>query len=454
MTQSIEKMKQKMTTRLNRLSEKIVDAKAYDECGVVVKITGITIEVTGLALSIGTVCKIHLSKGQYAEGEVIGFSKDSIFIMPYEHVRGIAKGTMVSAVLGGGMAKIGRGLLGRIVDSLGNPIDNRGAIEDVELYPLHPKPLNPLSRERISQPLDVGVRAINTLITTCKGQRMGIFAESGIGKSVLLGMMTKFAEADIVVVGLIGERGREVKEFIEEIIGSEGLKKSIIIAAPADTSPLMKVAGATYATSVAEYFRDKGHNVLLIIDSLTRYAQSFREMSVSGGELPTSKGYTPTVFSRLSQLVERSGNGLNKEGSITAFYTLLIEGEEILDPVAEHVRSLIDGHIILSRQLAESGHYPAIDIERSVSRLMHSVVNSQHHQSAMLIKKVVSAYHRNQDMINIGMYQHGSDRYVDMAIQHWKAIEAFLTQQMNERAEMPESLSKLEELVISLRGHP
>jgi flagellum-specific ATP synthase len=439
-------MKNDILNSLSDISERIEYEKNYIECGRVSNVTGLAIEVSGLSLPIGKVCRILLDQDHHVDAEVIGFSQQSMFVMAYENMIGIAKGKIVVEVQSSGMAPVGDALLGRVVDALGHPIDNKGRLVLNEMYPLFPKPFNPLDRARIKESLDVGVRAINSFLTTCKGQRMGIFAESGIGKSVLLGMMTKFTKADVVIVGLIGERGREVKEFIEEIIGEEGLGKTVIVAAAADNSPLMKVSGATYATSIAEYFRDKGKDVLLILDSLTRYAQAYREIALSCGEMPTSKGYTPTVFAKLSQLVERSGNGLENMGSISAFYTVLIEGEELSDPVAEHVRSLIDGHIILTRQLAEEGHYPAIDIEKSISRLMHSVVPKDQQNAALLIKKIISSYKRNKDMINIGMYQSGSDPITDCAIKHWNSIRSYLVQDMNEPSNMEMSTQLLFDL--------
>lgn len=447
MNDAVCEIKNKLKAKKERFEHVLDQAVPYDRCGKVSRITGMLIEVTGLMLPIGHLCRLHLEEGRTAEAEVISFTDKSITIMPFDNLEGIAKDTLVSVVHGGGSARVGDALLSRVVDALGNPLDGRGEIEFDALMPYHPAAMNPLQRRRISQALDVGVRAINTLTTTCIGQRMGIFAEAGIGKSVLLGMMTKYAEADIVVVGLIGERGREVKEFIEEIIGESGLSKSVVVAAPADNSPLMKVTAAHYATSIAEYFRDQGKNVLLILDSITRYAQSYRQMSLSSGEMPTAKGYTPSVFAKLSQLIERSGNGADHSGSITAFYTVLTDGEELVDPIAEHVRSLIDGHLILSRELAEEGHFPAINIERSLSRLMHSVVDPEQQKAAVLLKRLVSAYQKNKDMINIGMYHAGSDPFVDAAVKHWEAIRRFLIQDIHEQATYPESLGRLYQLL-------
>lgn len=431
------------------LHRQIEVVPAYDRCGRVSAINGLAIVVSGLMLPVGHACRIHLDDGKTAQAEVIGFTNQKLSIMPYDQCTGIAQGMLVSAVNQGDTAKVGLGLLGRVVDGLGRPIDQQGAVILEAQTSLVPEPINPLTRRRITSTLDVGVRAINGLTTICKGQRMGIFAEAGLGKSVLLGMMTKFAEADIVVVGLIGERGREVKEFIEEIIGEAGLKKTVVVAAPADTSPLMKIRGANYATAIAEYFRDLGKDVLLILDSITRYAQAYRQLSLSEGEMPTAKGYTPSVFAKLSSLIERSGNGSAETGSITAFYTVLTDSEEMNDPIAEHVRSLIDGHIILSRDLADEGHFPAINIEKSISRLMHTVVDDSRQQMTIALKRLIHAYSKNRDMINIGMYQTGADPLVDAAMSHWEVIRRYLTQRMDERASMDESVALLYQIIKS-----
>lgn len=420
-------------------------------CGRVSNVVGLVVQVTGLSLAIGQNCKIMINENTHILSEVVGFSDEKILIMPYDNTVGIANGMLVQAVKSSGMSPVSNAMLGRVLDAFGNPLDDGGDIHFETYYPRYPKPINPLKRMRITQPMDMGVRAINMLNTISCGQRMGIFAASGMGKSVLLGMMTKYSEADVVVVGLIGERGREVKEFIEDIIGAEGLRKSVIIAIPADSSPLMKVAGAVYATSIAEYFRDQNKNVLLIIDSLTRYAQAAREISLSAGELPATKGYTPSVFAKLSQLVERSGNGINENSSITAIYTVLIEDNELNDPVAEHIRSVIDGHIVLSKNLAESGHYPAIDVEKSVSRVMHTTVPPEMMSAAILLRQIISAYFKNIDMINIGMYQPGSDKRVDIAIKIWPKIRDFLTQSLNARSTFADDLAKLNELISSIK---
>ncbi len=445
----------KVSMGLDRIIDNVEQVSSFDElvaqCGRVSNVVGLVVQVTGLKLAIGQTCKIMVDAESLILCEVVGFNDNKLLVMPYDNTVGIACGMMVLYVPSSGMAPVTNDLLGRVIDAFGQPIDGGENIIYDHYYPRFPKPINPLKRERITTPMDVGVRAINTLTTISYGQRMGIFAASGIGKSVLLGMLTKFSEADVVVVGLIGERGREVKEFVEDILGEQGLKKSVIIAVPADASPLMKVTGAVYANSVAEYFRDQNKHVLMIIDSLTRYAQAAREISLSAGEMPATKGYTPSVFASLSKLIERSGNGFNKESSITAIYTVLIEDNEMNDPVAEHIRSMLDGHIVLSKSLAESGHYPAIDIEKSISRVMTATVPAELVSMAILIKQIVNAYMKNIDMINIGMYQMGSDRRVDLAIKHWPAIREFLTQGMNEKANFEESLQQLNHLLTQFK---
>lgn len=411
--------------------------------GRISRITGMKIEATNVNVPVGTICKIILDDNSNIHAEVIGFSKYITYLMSLEHIHGIKQGNLIIPITRNRKAPVGISLLGRVVDAAGLPIDGKGEIIPNEFYPLTPKPINPLARKKISEPLDVGIRAINSLLTVSQGQRLGIFAGSGVGKSVLLGMMTRFTSADVVVVGLIGERGREVKEFIEDNLGQAGIDKSVVIAAPADTSPLMRVNGAIFATTVAEYFRDKGMNVLLIVDSLTRFAQAQREISLSVGELPATKGFTPSVFAKISQLVERAGNGVNEKGSITAFYTVLVEGDDFHDPIGDHARSVLDGHIILSHQLADAGHYPAIDIEKSISRVMTAVVNEKQIQYSRQFKRLYSAYNQNKDLINVGMYQSGSNKLIDEAVLYQPKLEKFLIQDINECCNFAESVKQM-----------
>jgi flagellum-specific ATP synthase len=330
-----------------------------------------------------------------------------------------------------------------VVDGACRPLDGLGPIEVETQARLTGTPINPLSRRPITQPLDVGVRAINGLLTVGRGQRVGLFAGSGVGKSVLLGMMARYTAADVIVVGLIGERGREVKEFIERILGPAGLRRAVVVATPADNPPLMRLHGAWLATSVAEYFRDRGANVLLIMDSLTRFAQAQREIALAIGEAPATKGYPPSVFARLPQLVERAGNGVTGEGSITAFYTVLAEGDDPNDPIVDAARAILDGHIVLARRIADAGRYPAIDVEASVSRVMHDIVPPAQLELARCLRNSGSTYEHNRDLITIGAYQRGSDPRVDGAIAQWPQIEAYLRQDMHERVSYDDSILAL-----------
>jgi flagellum-specific ATP synthase len=429
--------------RIKECIERINSSAALEVTGTITRITGMKIEAMGIRAPLGTLCKIIVSEERTISAEVIGFSGNVTYLMAAEHIDGIKQGTQVIPLSQNRYAKVGKSLLGRVIDAEGNPIDGLGELNTTAHYPFFAKPINPLSRNTISEPLDVGIRAVNALLTVGKGQRLGIFAGSGVGKSVLLGMMTHFTKAHVVVVGLVGERGREVKEFIELNLGKEGLAKSVIVASPADTSPLMRANSAVLATTIAEYFRDQGMDVLLIIDSLTRYAQAQREISLSVGEMPATKGFTPSVFAKVANLVERSGNGADGRGSITAFYTVLIEGDDHNDPIADHARSVLDGHIFLSRQLADAGHYPAIDIERSISRVMPAVVNSQQLATANKFKQLYSAYNQNRDLINVGMYQMGSDKTIDEAIKNKDAMLDYLRQDIHESTAIQNSMDEL-----------
>jgi flagellum-specific ATP synthase len=400
-------------------------------CGKLVRGIGLTLEAVGCQMPVGSQCLIQTMEGEI-EAEVVGFAEDITYLMPTEAVKGIVPGSRVQPLNREQGLAVGMALLGRVVDGNGQPLDGLGHIKSEKRVPLSRPPMNPLLRKPIKQPLDVGVRAINSIVTVGLGQRMGLFAGSGVGKSVLMGMMTRGTAADVVVVGLVGERGREVKEFIQDILGEEERAKSVVVAAPADTSPLMRLKGCETAVTIAEYFRDKGLNVLLLIDSLTRYAMAQREIALAVGEPPATKGYPPSVFARLPALVERAGNGSENQGSITAFYTVLTEGDDLQDPVADAARAILDGHIVLSRSLADSGHYPAIDIEASISRVMPMVVSEEHVQGARRIRQVYSNYQRNRDLISIGAYSKGTDPRIDLAINAEPAINAFLQQGMQQ----------------------
>ncbi|MEC7699023.1 MAG: flagellar protein export ATPase FliI, partial [Pseudomonadota bacterium] len=417
--------------------------------GKLVRGIGLTLEAVGCQLPVGSQCLVQTIEGEI-EAEVVGFGDDITYLMPTEAVRGIVPGSRVMPLNRQSGLPVGMGLLGRVVDGNGQPLDGLGEIDAEARAPTTRPPMNPLIRKPINAPRDVGVRAINALNTVGIGQRMGLFAGSGVGKSVLLGMMTRGCEADVVVVGLVGERGREVKEFIHEILTEEERKRAVVVAAPADTSPLMRLKGCETAVTIAEYFRDKGMKVLLLIDSLTRYAMAQREIALAVGEPPATKGYPPSVFARLPALVERAGNGSERQGSITAFYTVLTEGDDLQDPIADAARAILDGHVVLSRTLADSGHYPAIDIEASISRVMPMVVSEEHQLMARRIRQVYSNYKQNQDLISIGAYAKGSDPRIDLAIRAEPAINAFLQQGMKQVLPYSESLEGMAALAKGL----
>ncbi|MDD4910889.1 MAG: flagellar protein export ATPase FliI [Sideroxydans sp.] len=433
--------------------------------GRLTKVTGMVMEAVGLRMAVGSTCWIELPNNRI-EAEVVGFAGDRLFLMPENDVHGLVPGARVvpaeqqrrpisvnqptqfrrrTADLARHLP-VGEHLLGRVLDGAGRPLDAFGPLQESRSAPLQSRPINPLERAAIKDALDVGVRAINSLLTVGRGQRMGLFAGSGVGKSVLLGMMARYTSADVIVVGLIGERGREVKEFITDILGKEGLARSVVVAAPADTSPLMRMQGAAYATTIAEYFRDQGKNVLLIMDSLTRYAMAQREIALAIGEPPATKGYPPSVFAKLPMLVERAGNGAEGGGSITAFYTVLTEGDDQQDPIADSARAILDGHIVLSRRLAEAGHYPAIDIEASISRAMSHLVSEEHLKRVHHFKHLYSHFQRNHDLISVGAYVQGSDPLLDEAIYMQPQIEAFLIQNMFESEPFSASMGQFSNL--------
>ena len=434
--------------------------------GHLTRINGLVMEASGLKLPLGSSCRILPLGGSPIEAEVVGFNGERLFLMPSEDVYGLSPGAKIIALEApaaapqvgqaratrrraidrGKLLPVGDALLGRILDAAGRPLDQLGPLSSSVTRPLQSRPVNPMSRAPITQSLDVGIRAINALLTVGRGQRMGLFAGSGVGKSVLLGMMARYTEAEVIVVGLIGERGREVKEFIEQILGEEGLRRSVVIAAPADVSPLMRLQGAAYATSIAEHFRDQGKHVLLIMDSLTRYAMAQREIALAIGEPPVTRGYPPSVFARLPQLVERAGNGAEGGGSITAFYTVLVEGDDQQDPIADSARAILDGHVVLSRLLADAGHYPAIDIEQSISRAMVNLIKPGHLDQIRRFKQLYSRYQRSRDLISVGAYVTGSDPLLDQAIALYPQLEKFLQQNLDQRADFDGSVGLLHAL--------
>lgn len=409
--------------------------------GRLTRMVGLTLEAVGCNAVVGGRCLIEGSIGESIEAEVVGFSGETLYLMPTGNIYGLASDSRVIPTGGVCEAHVGEALLGRVIDGAGNPLDNKGPLDVHETTPLMGVLQNPLIRKPITEPLDVGVRAINSMLTVGNGQRIGLFAGSGVGKSVLLGMMTRFTTADVIVVGLIGERGREVNDFINNILGEEGIKRAVVVACPADNPPLMRLHGCMLSTAIAEYFRDKGLNVLLLIDSLTRFAMAQREIGLAINEPPTTKGYTPSVFSKLPHLVERAGTG--PVGSITAFYTVLVEGDDQNDPIADAARAILDGHIVLSRKIADSGRYPAIDVEQSISRLMTDITTPEHQLAARRFKQVYSAFEQNRDLISVGAYQRGSDPQIDQSIQMYPQLNEFLSQNLNEAVHYQDSVNQL-----------
>ena len=460
---------EQMSSFLKNCNQMITSTNPYLLSGTITRVAGLVMEAVGLRMPVGSSCTVSLSNGQTVSAEVVGFSGDRLFLMPSSDVYGLSPGARVtptevvtvSPQLGKSQklhrratdqakhVTAGPELLGRVLDGAGKPLDRLGSIGAQHSVPLYSRPFNPLERIPVTKTLDVGVRSINALLTVGRGQRMGLFAGSGVGKSILLGMMARYTDADVIVVGLIGERGREVKEFIDNILGKEGLARSVVVAAPADTSPLIRLQGAAYATAIAEYFRDTGKHVLLIMDSLTRYAMAQREISLAIGEPPATKGYPPSVFAKLPQLVERAGNSNQENGSITAFYTVLAEGDDQNDPIADSARAILDGHIVLSRQLAEAGHYPAIDIEASISRIMTNVVSQTQMNMARQFKSLCSRYQRSHDFISVGAYAAGTDPELDRAIRLYPLFEKFLQQDMSQKENFTDSLEKLIKLFDS-----
>ncbi|MCR9455572.1 flagellar protein export ATPase FliI [Vibrio alginolyticus] len=399
--------------------------------GKLVRVVGLTLEATGCRAPIGSLCLVETMLGQM-EAEVVGFSGDNLFLMPSEQITGILPGARVTPLTSDAGLPVGMELLGRVIDGVGNPLDGLGPLYTDHRASFNAEPINPLARKPISEPLDVGLKAINGLLTVGKGQRIGLFAGSGVGKSVTLGMMTRGTTAQVVVVGLIGERGREVKEFIEEILGEDGRRRSVVVAAPADASPLMRLKGCQTALTIAEYFRDQGLDVLLLMDSLTRFAQAQREIALSVGEPPATKGYPPSVFAKLPALVERAGNGSAEQGSITAFFTVLTEGDDLQDPIADASRAILDGHIVLSREMADAGHYPAIDVEKSVSRVMPQITTEEHVLMSKAVRQVLSICRKNQDLVSIGAYKPGTDPAIDGAFTLKPKLDEYLQQSMKE----------------------
>ena len=461
--------------RIVRLREYLADcrravswATPIATSGRLTRVSGLVMEAVGLRMPVGSQCHIQIPGGQSIEAEVAGFAGDRLFIMPATDIYGVMPGARV--IPDNPMAAqpprlgmryiprrraqdrvrqvpVGEALLGRVLDGAGRPLDGLGPLSLERRVPLYSRPINPLERAPIRQTMDVGVRAINGLLTVGRGQRLGLFAGSGVGKSVLLGMMARMTEADVVVVGLIGERGREVKEFIDRILGSEGMARAVVVAAPADHPPLMRLNGAAYAMSIAEYFRDQGKHVLLIMDSLTRYAMAQREVALAIGEPPATKGYPPSVFAKLPQLAERAGNGRSGSGSITAFFTVLMEGDDQQDPIADAARAILDGHIVLSRDLADAGHYPAIDIEASISRAQPDLLSDDALERTRRFKYLYSRYMRSRDLLAVGAYVPGADLVLDEGVRLFPKMQGYLMQGMRERAPLDAARAGLDEVL-------
>ena len=462
--------------RAARWSRYLGDLRAYAalpqalaSSGTLVRVTGLVLEAAGVRVPVGSVCEVRCDGQPAVLAEVVGFNGDRAFLMPTGELQGLTSGALVQPLPAphappafgedkhpwrrsedrGLHLPVGDGLLGRVVDAHGRPLDRLGPLQGVRTEPMVRRAINAMDRDPVRQPLDSGVRAINALLTVGRGQRLGLFAGTGVGKSVLLGMMARYTAADVIVVGLIGERGREVKEFIEDILEDEGRARSVVVAAPADAAPLVRLQGANYATAIAEHFRDRGRHVLLLMDSLTRYAMAQREIALAIGEPPATKGYPPSVFAKLPQLVERSGNGLNGRGSITAFYTVLTEGDDPQDPIADAARGILDGHVVLSRELAEAGHFPAIDIERSISRVMGNVAGREQVAAARRARQLLARYNKARDLIQLGAYQPGHDPELDQAVRLQPGLSALLQQDMHEPAALDDSFARLAEWVHS-----
>lgn len=430
--------------RMPTSSDMIVEGK-------ITRMVGMTLEALGCQAAVGVRCEVENLNGESIEAEVVGFNGDRLYLMPTGRIQGIQPNARVIPSNKIYEVPVGDQLLGRVLDGTGRPLDSKGPLNTTETVSLHGQPINPLDRAPITEPLDVGVRSINSLLSVGRGQRLGLFAGSGVGKSVLLGMMTRYTTADVIVVGLIGERGREVKDFINNILGEEGMARAVVVAVPADQTPVMRLHGAFMATSIAEYYRDQGKNVLLLMDSLTRFAQAQREIALAIGEPPATKGYPPSVFGLLPQLVERAGNGAEGKGSITAFYTVLTEGDDQMDPIADASRAILDGHIVLSRDLAETGHFPAVDVEASISRAMVDIIDKKHLETVHKFKQMYSTYKKNEDLITIGAYTQGSDTRVDRAIMLEPTLMNFLKQDMHEPTSYNESLEQLDNIFVQMQ---
>ena len=433
------------------LQQRFDEISTITVTGRVVKAVGLTLEATGLGASVGQRCHIFSQRRQsILEGEVIGFREQRIVLMPFGPVRGIGAGDLIRYDPSSPRLLVGQNLLGRVVDGLGQPIDDKGPLPRSQRYALYASAPAPLKRKRITIPMDLGIQAINALLTCGVGQKLGIFSGSGVGKSVLMGMLCRHTKADVNVIALVGERGREVKEFLERDLGEESLRRSVVVVATSDQSPLVRVRAVFVATAIAEYFRDLGNHVLLLVDSLTRLAHAQREVGLAAGEPPTTKGYPPSVFTLFPQVLERVGP--LETGSITGLYTVLVDGDDLNDPIADSMRSILDGHIVLSRQLAMQGHFPAIDVLQSVSRVMSDIVSDAQAEAARTIIRSMAEYRNSEDLINLGAYQQGSNARLDASIQMKEPIDRYLQQSRDTAVSLTESCQNLETLAAHSRN--
>ncbi len=440
------------TISLDKYKSMLKDLDTLKVYGRVKRLIGVTIESEGPAGSVGDLCYIRKKSGEFIPTEIVGFKEGFVILMPLGNMDGIASSAFVQTSSGPLKIRVGNELLGRVLDGLGNPIDGKGEIKKYHReVPIYNSPPNPMERDRIVHPIALGIKAIDSEITCGKGQRIGLFAGSGVGKSTLLGMIARNSEADVNVIALIGERGRELKEFIEKDLGEEGIKRSVVVVATSDQSPLVRMKGALVGTTIAEYFRDQGLNVMLLMDSVTRFAMSQREVGLAAGEPPTTRGYTPSVFALLPKLLERAGT--SSTGTITAIYTVLVDGDDMNEPIADAVRSILDGHIVLSRKMAHQNHYPAIDVLQSVSRVMPAVVSEKHLTCAGKLRNTISTYNEAKDLIEIGAYKAGSNPKIDYAIKMNDPIMNFLKQKVEEKPRYSDTISSLIGMFGSMGGN-
>ncbi len=435
------------TINFDRFKTALNGVKPFQKKGTIIRVTGLTVESNGPDVGLGQLCEISLRSGDRVFAEVVGFNNKNLILLPFEHIEGICPGDWVSAKTTQRTIGLSNQILGRVINGLGEPIDGKGPIVVTEQKSLNISSPAPLSREKITAPLPLGIKSIDSLITCAKGQRIGIFSGSGVGKSVLLGDIANSSTAQVNVVALIGERGREVREFLEENLGPEGLAKSVIVVATSDCPPIQRVKAAFVAVTIAEYFRDQAKDVLFMMDSLTRFAQAQREIGLAAGEPPTTKGYCPSVFALMPRIIERLG--CNQIGSITGILTVLVENDDMSDPVADSARSLLDGHIVLSRQLAHKGQFPAIDIQQSISRLMNAVVDKNHQAAARKLRQIYTTYLEAEDLINIGAFVSGSNKHIDGAVALIDQVKDFLIQPIKEKNDFDETIKQLTTITSS-----